>query len=108
MEGGDKFLKTINGRVLLDMVLARLKPQAQHILLNINGSAERVATFGLPTRADRLEGSLGPLAGVLTGLEWLKEKNKQQGFLLTVPADAPFFPLDLKQGSPSTSRQAPK
>jgi len=33
---------------------------------------------------------------VLTGLEWLKEKNLQ-GFLLTVPSDAPLFPLDLKE-----------
>src|SRR4029453_12486398 len=47
-------------------------------------------------RAARREGRrLGPLAGILAGMEWALKHHPHAGWILTAPADAPFLPLDL-------------
>jgi hypothetical protein len=57
-------------RTLLDRVIARFHPQVARLLLNANGDAGRFARFDLPVTADTIPGFLGPLAGILAGLEW--------------------------------------
>jgi len=52
MGGGDKPMKTIGGRTILDRVIARLGPQCDGLLLNANGDPQRFASFGLPVVAD--------------------------------------------------------
>ena len=47
-------------------------------------------------RAARREGRrLGPLAGILAGMEWSLRHHPHAGWILTAPADVPFLPLDL-------------
>jgi molybdopterin-guanine dinucleotide biosynthesis protein A len=47
-------------------------------------------------RAARREGRrLGPLAGILAGMEWAQRYHPHVGWILTAPADVPFLPLDL-------------
>jgi molybdopterin-guanine dinucleotide biosynthesis protein A len=47
-------------------------------------------------RAAKREGRrLGPLAGVLAGMEWARRHHPHAGWILTAPADVPFLPLDL-------------
>jgi len=93
MGGGDKCLLPLGGGVVLDHVLARLKPQAGPIMLNANGDPARFAIFDLKVCPDSLPGLLGPLAGILTAMRW----GAQSGFLqvATVAADMPFLPADL-------------
>jgi molybdenum cofactor guanylyltransferase len=38
---------------------------------------------------------LGPLAGILAGMEWALKHHPHAGWILTAPADVPFLPLDL-------------
>ena len=38
---------------------------------------------------------LGPLAGILAGMEWAAAHHPHAGWILTAPADVPFLPLDL-------------
>ena len=38
---------------------------------------------------------LGPLAGILAGMEWALAHHPHAGWILTAPADVPFLPLDL-------------
>ena len=70
MGGGDKPMKTIGGRTILERVIARLAPQCDGLILNANGDPARFAAFGLPVVADTVEGFAGPLAGILTALDW--------------------------------------
>ena len=70
MGGGDKPLKLLGGRPLLDHVLARITPQVAAVALNANGDPARFAGYGLPVIADPLPDHPGPLAGILAGLEW--------------------------------------
>ncbi|GJL89858.1 MAG: molybdenum cofactor guanylyltransferase [Minwuia thermotolerans] len=94
MGGGAKALKHLAGRPLLAHVLARITPQCHAIVLNANGDPGAYETFGYPVLADVVDGFAGPLAGVLTGLEWL-DRTREADWLLTVPTDAPFLPDDL-------------
>jgi len=54
MGGGDKPLRLLGGRPLLDHVLARITPQVAAVVLNANGDPARFAGFGLPVVADAI------------------------------------------------------
>ncbi len=95
MGGGDKPLRMIGGRSLLDLVIERMRPQAAALVLNANGDPARFAAFGLPVVADSLPGNPGPLAGVLAGLEWTAAHLPGCKLIVTVATDAPFLPTDL-------------
>ena len=59
MGGGDKPMRTIGGRTILERVIARLKPQCDGLILNANGDPARFASFGLPVIADTRRGFSG-------------------------------------------------
>ena len=93
MGGGDKGLRLVAGKRLIDIVIARLAPQCQPLAINANGDPERFAEFGLPVLADQIADYAGPLAGVLAGMDWAASLGADH--VLTVAADTPFFPTDL-------------
>jgi molybdopterin-guanine dinucleotide biosynthesis protein A len=95
MGGGDKPLKTIGGKTILDRVIECVTPQTGAVVLNANGDPARFAQWKLPVVADSIEGFAGPLAGVLAGMDWAAEHAPQAQFLLSVAADCPFLPNDL-------------
>jgi molybdopterin-guanine dinucleotide biosynthesis protein A len=95
MGGGDKPMRTIAGRTLLDRVIARLGPQCADLILNANGDPARFASFGLPVIADSLADFPGPLAGILAGLDWVAANRPDVAFVLSAAADCPFLPRDL-------------
>ncbi|UFN48605.1 molybdenum cofactor guanylyltransferase MobA [Roseomonas sp. OT10] len=95
MGGGDKPLRLLGGLPLLDRVVAALRPQVTALLLNAHGDPARFAAWGLPVRADSLPGHLGPLAGVLAGLDWAVAERPELQWVVTVPGDSPFLPPDL-------------
>ena len=95
MGGGDKPMRTIGGRTLLDRVIARLAPQCDGLILNANGDLARFATFGLPVIADGVADFPGPLAGILAGLDWTAANHPDVEWMLSAAADCPFLPRDL-------------
>ncbi len=95
MGAGDKMLRQVGGRPILQRVIDRLAPQTGAMLLNANGDPERFAAFDLPVAADVVDGFAGPLAGVLTGMEWARANRPDWRWIVTVPTDAPFLPNDL-------------
>jgi molybdenum cofactor guanylyltransferase len=94
MGGGDKSLLPLGDGYVLDQVLSRFGPQIEALALSANGNPARFARFGLPVLADTLEGFAGPLAGILTGLEWAVANTSCQA-IVTAAGDTPFLPLDL-------------
>ena len=95
MGGGDKPLRLLAGRPLLQHVLDRVAPQVAGVILNANGDAARFASYGLPVVADPLPDFPGPLAGVLAGLDWAAAHRPDIPTVLSVPGDGPFLPADL-------------
>ena len=95
MGGGDKSLRRLGDRTILEHVIERARPQVAALLLNANGDPARFARFGLPVAADVVEGFAGPLAGVLTGMEWARAHRPECAWIATMATDTPFFPRDL-------------
>lgn len=95
MGGGDKPMRTIAGRTILDRVIARLKPQCDGLIINANGDPARFASFRLPVVADSVADFPGPLAGILAALDWVAANRPEVTLVLSAAADCPFLPRDL-------------
>ena len=95
MGGGDKSLRLLGGRPILDRVIERFRSQVDRLILNANGDPVRFAATGLPVVPDSVEGFAGPLAGVLAGLDWTAANVPAALWIVTAATDAPFLPLDL-------------
>jgi len=95
MGGGDKCLRLLAGAPILDHVLDRVRPQVGPLVLNANGDPARFAAYALPTIADVIDGYAGPLAGILTGMEWAAEQAPECAWLASFATDAPFLPGNL-------------
>ncbi|MFO1162706.1 MAG: molybdenum cofactor guanylyltransferase [Reyranellaceae bacterium] len=99
-----KPLRRLGGRPMVAHVVERLRPQVMDLVVVANDPlpglrAARVAIITDPPdmqRAARRDGRrLGPLAGILAGMEWARRHHPHAGWILTAPADVPFLPLDL-------------
>jgi len=90
MGGVDKGLAELNGRPMVAHVLSRLAPQVGDVLVNANQNAERYGALGYPVVPDAVGGFAGPLAGLHAGMT-----AARRAFVVTVPCDSPFVPLDL-------------
>ena len=95
MGGGDKCLRLLAGRPLLARIIERVRPQVEALVLNANGDPTRFAAFGLAVVPDAVDGFAGPLAGVLTGLEWVAGNAPWCDHVASFACDAPFMPEDL-------------
>jgi molybdopterin-guanine dinucleotide biosynthesis protein A len=94
MGGGDKGLRVIDGRSILERVAEQLRPQCAGLILNANGDPGRFVALGLPVVADSLPDFPGPLAGVLAGMDWVAERRPGTAWIATVAGDTPFVPRD--------------
>jgi molybdopterin-guanine dinucleotide biosynthesis protein A len=95
MGGGDKCLRMLGGTTILARVVERARPQVRRLMLNANGDPARFAGYGLPVVPDVVPGFAGPLAGVLTGLEWARAEAPDCAWVASFATDAPFLPADL-------------
>jgi len=95
MGGGDKPMRRIAGRTILDRVITRLVPQCDGLIINANGDPARFASFGLPVVADDVADFPGPLAGILAALDWTAANRPNVSLVLSAAADCPFLPRDL-------------
>jgi len=91
--GTDKSLLLIKGKPLVAYVLDRLRAETAVVAISANGDPARYAPFAVPVLPDGAFAGRGPLAGVLTGMEWAATMGADA--LLTIPVDTPFAPAGL-------------
>jgi len=91
MGGGDKSLLAVGNRTMLAAVIAALDLPV--IAISANGDPARFDGFGLPVLSDGVFRDLGPLAGILAGLDWAAGLGMTA--LLTAPCDTPCLPHGL-------------
>ncbi len=90
MDGQDKGLIELSGRTLVERVLQRVQPSVSTVIINANRNVEAYGRYGVAVVPDSLEGHLGPLAGLLTALQYY------DGHLVFMcPCDSPFVPADM-------------
>ncbi len=96
MGGADKGLQILHGKPLVALVLARLAPQVDRVVISANRNCDAYAALGAPWQADVCADTLpdfpGPLAGLLAGLRAARTE-----WLLTAPCDSPWLPADLAE-----------
>jgi len=90
MGGVDKGLQSLNGQPMVEHIIARLRPQVGHLLINANRNPQAYAAFGYPVVADAVPDFAGPLAGLHAALS-----AAQTPWVTTVPCESPFLPVDL-------------
>lgn len=90
MESRDKGLVDFRGKPMVAHVIDRLAPQVESLLINANRNPDQYGEFGYPVISDQVSGFAGPLAGLHAGLQACTTP-----YIVTVPCDSPFLPLDL-------------
>lgn len=95
MGGGDKPLRRLAGRTLLERVAERFEPQcAGGLALSANGDPARFRdVFSGAILPDTIPDHPGPLAGILAGME-AAAALPGVTHVASVPGDAPFLPHD--------------
>jgi len=99
MGGIDKGLIELDGKPLIEHVIARLTPQTSNIIISANRNIEHYQTYNYPVITDQIKNQ-GPLGGILSALLQCKSD-----WLLTVPCDCPHLPLDLVCRITNTANQ---
>ncbi len=95
MGGGDKCRQLLKNKSLLELSIERAQSQVSALILNANGDPGRFDDVSLPIVPDCIEGFAGPLAGVLTGMEWAETNQADCQWVMSFATDTPFFPLDI-------------
>ena len=93
MGGGDKGLLMLGETSIIERVIDKILPQVGCLAININGDSSRFPDYKLPIIPDCIKGYLGPLSGILAGMEWAFKNGNR--YIATVAADTPFLPDDL-------------
>ena len=92
--GQEKALMQLGGEPLITHVAKRLAIQVEQLSVNANGEAERFTFLNLPIFNDHIATGGTPLAGLHAALHFAKTSHFDA--VLSVPADTPFLPLDLR------------
>ena len=97
MGGADKAFLKLGGETLIERAIARARPQVDELIINANGDLKRFDALGCEVIPDRIGGFLGPLAGILSGFEWMQANRSDARWLASFACDCPFFPTDMVQ-----------
>lgn len=93
MKGDNKFFKKINGEDIIEYVKNNALKQVSKLIINANIESSKFKKFKLDVVKDSIKGFKGPLAGILSAMDY--GEKKKFNWLATFPCDAPFFPFDL-------------
>ena len=91
--GEDKAFLRLGDETLVARAVRRLGAQTAILAVNSNGDPTLLADLGQPVLADVITGHPGPLAGVLTAMQWAGAQGQE--WVVTAAIDTPFFPDDL-------------
>jgi molybdenum cofactor guanylyltransferase len=95
MGGGDKCLQKLGESTLLARAQERASAQVGDLILSANGDHSRFREAGLPVVADLAPDHAGPLAGLLSAMEWTAAMRPAASHVATFTTDTPFFPRNL-------------
>lgn len=95
MAGVNKLLLKLNGEPLVARAAKKLGAHSDQVVMNLNQSEELIDALGYEIIHDEHADHQGPLAGIYSVLNWVRQNNVPVDYVMTAPADAPFFPKDL-------------
>ena len=88
--GEDKNTVKLGSKTLLEHVLFKITNKFEEIVIVSSHPMKIKKTKNITIIPDCLY-DLGPLAGVLSSMKWIKENKKLYQWIATFPSDTPFF-----------------
>ena len=88
--GEDKNTVKLGSKTLLEHVLFKITDKFEEIVIVSSHPLEIKKAKNITIIPDCLY-DLGPLAGVLSSMKWIKENKKSYQWIATFPSDTPFF-----------------
>ena len=88
--GEDKNHIKLGDKTLLEHVLSKISNKFEEILIVSSHNSETETINNVTVIPDCFD-DLGPLAGVLSSMKWVKERQKSYQWVATFPSDTPFF-----------------
>ena len=88
--GQDKNCVKLGSRTLLEHVLFKINNKFEEILI-VSSNPLKIEQQKNTTVIPDCFNDLGPLAGVLSSMKWVKENKKAYKWIATFPSDTPFF-----------------
>ena len=79
----------------MEHTISKLENEFSEILIVTNNNNLKVINKKVHKTHDCIDGQLGPLVGILSGMMWAKKQKRNFNYLATFPCDAPFFPEKL-------------
>lgn len=95
MAGVNKLLLELDRETLVVRAAKRLGAQTDNVVINVNDSEPIIDALGYDIISDEHADHQGPLAGVFSVLDWVRRNDVAVDYVMTAPADAPFFPTNL-------------
>ena len=92
--GEDKNHIKLGDKTLLDHVLSKISNKFEEILIVTSHSLKIQKIKNVTIIPDCFD-DLGPLAGVLSSMKWVKENQKIYQWIATFPSDTPFFEISI-------------
>ena len=93
--GGFKTFSLINNKSIFDIILEKLERNKIEILINANEYHENFNKRKLPIIKDKINGFLGPLAGVHASISKCIKDYPNKEWVFTIPSDTPFLPENI-------------
>ena len=85
--GKDKLFLKLNNKVLIEYTIDKVKKYFKNLIIITKQKNEYFSKQNLITVDDCIEGQLGPLAGILTGMQWAKDNLKNCSWIASFPCD---------------------
>ena len=95
MNNKNKSFIKLNDIPLITYVIKSISLQSNYIVINANRDINLYNEFGYDVVSDSIKDYPGPLAGVLSGMDWILKSHLKCKWLFTSPTDAPFIPNDI-------------
>ena len=88
--GANKAVAKLGDKSLIDYTINKLEPKFAEILVITNNPIQ-VSKNNIFFIKDTMAGQLGPLVGILSAMEWVKNNDKNYEWIISFPCDTPFF-----------------
>lgn len=90
----DKFFLEYQGKSLLKHAIDRAQPQVHQLIISANGNLSRFNTYNFEVITDGPHHQLGPLAGIISAMSWIKANELDYKWIMSFASDTPNFPID--------------
>ncbi|MES3006352.1 MAG: molybdenum cofactor guanylyltransferase MobA [Pseudomonadota bacterium] len=91
----DKPLIKVGGKLIIEHILRVARTQVDPLIINTNRNIDHYTCFNLPILKDCKGEFAGPMAGILTAINWVKVHHPDAQAVACFPGDVPWFPDDI-------------